>query len=140
MHNHHPAPELSKESMGSLLRRLSSETTMLVRQELDLARAEIIEKAKRAGVGLGMFAAAFSLALTALGALTTCLILALSLAMAAWLAALVVTVVFAAVSAIFVVAGRKHIERASPLVPKEAIDSTKESVEWLRMRMKSGAT
>ena len=140
MPEHRDAPELSNESIGSLLRRLSRETTQLVRQEIELAKAEITEKFKRAGAGMGLFAAAAALGLAALGAFTAFIILALSLAIAGWLAALLVAIVFGGVAAALAASGRQQIKLASPLIPEQAIDSTKESVEWVRTRIKSGTT
>ena len=140
MHERPEAPELSRESLGSLFKRLSRETTELIRQEFELAKAEIVEKGRRAGTGLGLFAAACALGLAALGAFTAFVILALSLAIASWLAALLVAVVFGGVAAALAASGRQQIKLASPLIPEQAIDSTKESVEWVKTRIRSGTT
>jgi hypothetical protein len=139
MHENRVEPELAHEPMGALLRRLSNETTLLVRQELELAKTEIVEKGKRAAAGIGLFAGSAALGLAALGAFTACLVLALSLAMAPWMAALLVTVVFVGAAAGLASWGKRYIKFASPLVPEQAMDSTKESVEWIKTRMNSGA-
>src|SRR3954462_1044562 len=91
--------ELRDRPVGELLKELSQETTTLVRKELELAKAEMAEKGKQAGLGAGMFGAAGIAGLLALGALTACLILALTPAMKDWLAALIVTAVYAAIAA-----------------------------------------
>jgi hypothetical protein len=57
--------------------------------------------------------------------------------MAAWLAALIVGVVYAAIGGVLALAGRKQVERATPPVPEQAVDSTKEDVEWVKARAKS---
>ena len=84
------AEELHDRPIGELLKQLSQETTTLVRQELELAKAEMREKAGKAGPGFGMWGAAGVTALLALGSLTAFLILALDGAMPNWLAALIV--------------------------------------------------
>ncbi len=133
-------PELAREPIGVLLGRLSRETTTLVREEIALAKAEIVEKGKRAAAGLALFGAAAAVGMAAFGAFTAFVIMALGLAMAGWLAALLVAVVFGGVAAALAASARQQIKLASPLVPEAAIDSTKESVEWVKTRMRSGTT
>ena len=60
-----------------------------------MAKAEIGEKGKQAGIGAGMFGGAGLFGVGAFAALTACFIAALELAMPIWLAALIVTVVYA---------------------------------------------
>jgi uncharacterized membrane protein YqjE len=123
--------------VAELLRELSEQTTTLVRQELMLARAELTAKGKRAGVGLGMFGGTGLFGLMALAALTACLILALDEAMAGWLAALIVAVVYAAVAGVLAIAGKKEVERATPPVPEQAVESVRQDVEWTKQRARS---
>jgi uncharacterized membrane protein YqjE len=123
---------------ADLLRELSDQTTTLVRKEIELAKVELSEKGKRAGAGAGLFGGAGLLGVFAFGALTACVILALATAMAGWLAALIVAVVYAAVAGVLALAGRKQVRRATPPVPEQAVDSTKEDVEWVKTRAKSG--
>ena len=125
------------QSVGELVKDLATETSTLVRQEIDLAKAEMTERGKRAGKGAGMIAGAAIVGLLAAGALTTCLIAALDQAMATWLAALIVTVVYAAVAGALAVIGRKQIQEATPPVPEQAIDSVKEDVQWAKTRTRS---
>jgi uncharacterized membrane protein YqjE len=124
-------------SIGELVKDLATETSTLVRQEIDLAKAEMTERGKRAGKGAGMLGAAALVGLLAAGALTACLIAALDKAMATWLAALVVTVVFGAIAAALAMTGRKQIQEAAPPVPEQAIDSVKEDVQWAKTRTRS---
>ena len=91
-------PPPSDLPVADLLRQLSDQTTTLIRQELDLAKAELTEKGKAAGIGAGMFGAAGLIGLFALGAVTAGAVLALSLAMKGWLAALIVAAVYGAVA------------------------------------------
>jgi uncharacterized membrane protein YqjE len=126
-----------EQSIGELVKDLASETSTLVRQELDLAKAEMAERGKRAGKGAGMLGAAALVGLLAAGALTAGLVAALDQAMATWLAALIVTVVYAAIAGALAVTGRKQIREAAPPVPEQAIDSVKEDVQWAKTRTRS---
>jgi uncharacterized membrane protein YqjE len=126
-----------EQSIGELVKDLATETSTLVRQEIDLAKAEMTERGKQAGKGAGILGAAALVGLLAAGALTACLIAALDLAMATWLAALVVTVVFGAIAAALAMIGRKQIQEAAPPVPEQAIDSVKEDVQWAKTRTRS---
>jgi hypothetical protein len=129
--------DLRERPVGELLKELSNQTTTLVRQELELAKAEMAEKGKRAGLGAGMFGGAGLVGLLALGALTTCVIAALATGMDLWLAALIVAVVYAAVAGALALAGRKKTQEATPPAPEQAIESTKEDVQWAKTRAKS---
>lgn len=122
---------------GELVKQLSEQTRELVAQELALAKLELTKKATRAGIGGGMFGAAGILAVYAVGALTACLILALSLAVAGWLAALIVAVVYAAVAGVLALSGKRQVQAATPPVPEETVDSVKEDVRWTKQRAKA---
>lgn len=129
--------DLRDRPVGELLKELSTQTTTLVRQELELAKAEMAEKGKQAGLGAGMFGAAGLFGLLALAALTTCVIAALATAMEVWVAALIVTAVYAAAAAVLALLGRQRTRAATPPAPEQAIESTKEDVQWAKSRMKS---
>jgi hypothetical protein len=120
------------------MKELTDQTTTLVRKEIELAKAELAEKGRRAGVGARMFGAAGLLAVGAFAAITTCAIWALSTALAGWLAALIVAVVYAAVAGVLALRGKNAIKQAGPPVPERAVHSTKEDVAWVRTRAKSG--
>ena len=130
--------ELREQSMGELLKQLSQETATLVRQEIDLAKAEVSEKGKKAGIGAGMFGAAGIVGLLALGALTACFILALDTAMAGWLAALIVTVVYAAIAGVLALSGKGKVKEAAPPIPEQAVETVTEDVEWAKSQTPSG--
>jgi uncharacterized membrane protein YqjE len=129
--------ELRERPVGELLKELSTQTSTLVRQELELAKAEMAEKGKQAGLGAGMFGGAGLFGLLALGALTTCAIAALATAMDLWLAALIVTVVYAVIAGVLALVGRQKTREATPPAPEQAIESTKEDVQWAKSRAKS---
>jgi len=123
--------------MAELVRQLSDQTTTLVRQEIELAKAEMTAKGKQVGMGAGAFGGAGLVGLYAVGALTACLILALSTAVAGWLAALIVGVVYAAIAGVLALIGKKKTQAGAPPVPERAISSTKEDVEWAKTRAKT---
>jgi Putative Actinobacterial Holin-X, holin superfamily III len=123
--------------VAELLKRLSEQTSTLVRQELDLAKAELSVKGKRMGTGAGLFGGAGMFGLYALGALTACAILALSTAMAGWLAALLVAVVYAAIAGGLALTGKGKVQQATPPVPEQTVDSVKEDVRWTKERAKA---
>jgi uncharacterized membrane protein YqjE len=125
-------------SLADLMRQLSEQTSTLVRQELELARAELTEKGKQAGIGIGMFGAAGIVALFAVGGLTAALILLLSKAVDAWLAALIVTAVYGAIAGILALAGRSHVERGVPPVPEQTVETVKEDVQATKQRAMEG--
>jgi sugar phosphate permease len=130
--------ELREQPVGELLRQLADETTTLVRQELELAKAEMAEKGKRAGIGVGMWGAAGIVGLLGLGAFTAALILALDGAMPNWAAALLVTAVYAVIAGVLYLRGKERVDAVGTPVPEEAIDNIKEDVEWAKTRAKSG--
>jgi Putative Actinobacterial Holin-X, holin superfamily III len=131
------AGDLRERPIGELLKQLSEETTRLVHQELELAKAELTQKGKQAGLGAGLFGAAGAIGLLAAAALTACFIVALDTVMPAWLAALVVAVVYAAVAAVLALRGRDRVKQAVPPVPEQTIETVKEDVEWAKTQMPS---
>jgi hypothetical protein len=120
--------------LAELMRDLSQQSTELIRQEIALAKAELRAKGKSAGVGAGMFGAAGLIALFGVGALTACLVLALAMAMDAWLAALIVAVVYLAAAGVAALVGKGKVQEATPPAPEQAIASTKEDVRWTKQR------
>jgi hypothetical protein len=131
------AGDLRERPIGELLKQLSEETTQLVHQELELAKAELAQKGKQAGLGAGLFGAAGAIGLLAAAALTACFILALAAVMPAWLAALIVAVGYGAVAAVLAVRGRDRVKQAVPPVPEQTIETVKEDVQWAKTQMPS---
>ena len=132
--------DLREQPIGDLLKQLSQETTTLVRKELELAKAEMAEKGKQAGKGAGMFGGAGVVGFLALGALTAALILGLDGFMKAWLAALIVGLVYAAVAAVLALTGKKEVQQATPPVPEQTVESVKEDVQWAKTQTPSART
>jgi MFS family permease len=124
--------------VGDLIKQLSEQTSTLVRKELELARAEMTQKGKAAGLGAGMFGGAGLFGLFAFGALTACFILALAEAMDAWLAALIVTVVYAAIAGVLALTGKSKVQEATPPIPEQAKESVRADVQLTKERAKAG--
>src|SRR3954470_2403071 len=117
--------------IGELVKDLSSQTSTLVRQEIELARAEIQQKGKLAGKGAGMLGGAAIAALLALGALTAGLVALLDKAMATWVAALIVMALWAIVALVLATAGKKSLQKATPPAPK-TVETVKEDIQWAK--------
>lgn len=129
---------LHDSSIPDLMRQLAQETTTLMRQELDLAKAEMTQKGKEAGMGIGMFGGAGIIALASFGALTACFIAALALALPVWLSALIVAAVYAAVAGIVALVGKTRLSHGMPPKPDQTIETVKEDVQWAKAQAKSG--
>lgn len=126
--------DLRKLPLGELVKQLAEETSMLVRQELELAKAEMTQKGKRAGLGLGELGGAGLVALYALGALTACFIAALALLVPVWAAALIVTVVYGIVAGVLAMIGRGQLQQGTPLAPEKTQQTIKEDIEWVKTK------
>ena len=124
----------SGASLAELIKQLSEQSSRLARQEVELAKAKLAVKGKRAGTGAGIFGGAGTFGLYGFGALTAAAILALSLAMSAWLAALIIAVVYGAIAGILALQGKNKVQQATPPVPEQATESVKEDVQWAKSR------
>lgn len=129
--------DLRERPVGELMKELASQTGTLVRQEIELARVEMVEKGKQGAMAGGMFAGAAAVGLLALIALTICFIAALATGMAVWLAALIVTAVYAIAGGVLAREGRERLQRATPPVPVETVETLKEDLEWAKTRQSS---
>jgi uncharacterized membrane protein YqjE len=118
--------------IGELVKDLAGQTSTLVRQELQLAQAELTNKGKLAGRGAGMLAGAAVAALLMLGALTATLIVVLDSFLPLWLAALIVTLLWGLVGAVLAARGRKELQRATPPVPEQTVETVKEDIQWAK--------
>ncbi|MEU0398571.1 phage holin family protein [Streptomyces sp. NPDC006208] len=125
---------LSEEPTGELISRASQQITQLVREEMELARAEMTQKGKRFGLGGGLFGGAGLVAVLGLQALVATAIIALALVLPWWAAALIVTGVLFLIAAVLAAMGRKNIKRATPPPPQQTVDSVKRDVEEIKER------
>jgi uncharacterized membrane protein YqjE len=132
MSTHDPV-DARDRGFGELVKDLASQTSTLVRQEIRLAQAEVTEKGKVAGKGLGMLAGAAVAALLGLGALTTVLIVALDGALPLWLSALIITVLWLVIAAVLAGAGKKALQASTPPAP-QTVETVKEDIQWAKTR------
>jgi uncharacterized membrane protein YqjE len=135
--NPQTAEDLRDQPVAELFKRLSDETSTLIHQELALAKAEIAQKAKNAGLGIGLMGAAYVFARLMIATLTAAAILALAIVVPAWAAALIVTGVYGLIALGLVLMGVKRIKAATPPAPTQTIETVKEDVEWLKSRARS---
>ena len=127
-----PPPAPRDASTGQLIGQLTEQISRLVRDEARLAQAEVTQKAKRLGVGAGLFGGAGLFAFFGLAVLIAAAVLALALVLPGWLAALIVAVVLFAVAGVLALVGKKDVEKGSPPVPAEAIASTKADIATVK--------
>jgi hypothetical protein len=130
--------QLSDRPVAELIKQLSDQTTTLVRQELELAKAELTVKGKQVGLGAGMFGGAGVFGVYAFGALTAAIILALSLAMTGWLAGLIVAVAYGAIAGVLALQGKSKVKAGTPPVPEQAVRSVKADLESTKQHVKEG--
>jgi uncharacterized membrane protein YqjE len=127
-----PAAPVGDQSTADLVQRASEQMTKLVRDELALARAELTEKGKHAGVGVGLFGGGGVVALYGVGALIASLIMLLALAMPGWVAALIVAVVLFGTAAVLAVVGRNQVRQANPPQPEQAVSNMRADVDTVK--------
>ena len=121
-----------ERSLGDLFSDLSRETTTLVRQEVQLAKAELTQSATEAARGIGMLVAGGAIAYAGLLFLLLAIVFGLIEAgWDAWLSALVVGVVVVAIGAILVLRARESLKPAN-LAPRRTVETLKEDQEWAK--------
>jgi uncharacterized membrane protein YqjE len=126
--------DLRERRTGELVKQLSSQVSTLVHQEIELAKAEMAEKGRKAGLGAGLFGGAAVAGLLTLGSLTAVLIMALALAIPAWASALLVTLLWGAIAGVLVLQGRNKLREVGRSVPEKTIETVKEDLQWLKDR------
>lgn len=131
------APAPTDLPIGELVGRLSDDTVRLVRDEIRLAQAEMTQKAKAAGVGVGMFGGAGICVFYSLGVLIAAAIVGLSTVVALWAATLIVAAALFAVAGIAALAGKKEFGRAGPPLPIEAVESTRQDVDQVKRGLRT---
>ncbi|MEV0898562.1 phage holin family protein [Actinoplanes sp. NPDC049802] len=129
---------LVEQSTAELVQRASEQVSRLIRDELTLAKAELTEKGKHAGIGAGLFGGAGVLAGYGVGGLIATSVIALNLVLPLWLSALIVTVVLFVIAGVLALLGRKQVNRAVPPEPLAAIESVKADVDEVKNAVRSG--
>ena len=121
-----------ERSLGDLFSDLSRETTTLVRQEVQLAKAELTQSATEAARGIGMLVAGGAVAYAGLLFLLLAIVFGLIQAgWDAWVSALVVGLVVVAIGAILVLRARESLKPAN-LAPRRTVETLKEDQEWAK--------
>lgn len=131
------AAPLRERPLGEIASELTRDLSLLVRQELELAKAEMAQKGRTAVPGLELIGAAGAAGLMAAGALTACAVLVLATFLPSWLAALVVGVVLAGAAYVLVMRGKEQVGMAGSPVPEQTIETVKEDLEWAKTRATS---
>jgi hypothetical protein len=134
--------EASAPSLGHLLKELSTETTTLLKQEVELAKTEMGEKASRVGTNLGavalggavLFAGALALLFAAVNALTEILAHIVSITVAAWLSPLLLGIVLGAIGYSMVKKALATLKQES-VTPRKTTQSLQENKEWLKSKI-----
>ena len=129
--------EQRERPIGEVARDLTRDLSLLVRQEVELAKAELAQKGRVAAPGLELLGGAGVAGLLAAGSLTACAILALSIFLDAWLASLIVAVVLAAVAYLLAQRGKEQVKSAGTPIPEQTIETVKEDVQWAKTRATS---
>ena len=119
-------------ALGALVHDLTTQVPELIRSEIRLAQAEVAEKGKRAGIGIGMFSGAGLLAFFGVATVIAGAVLALSLAMDGWLASLIVAVVLFAGAGVLALMGKNQVEQATPPLPERAVEGVKEDIATVK--------
>jgi uncharacterized membrane protein YqjE len=122
----------SDPTLGAIVNQLTTQVPELIRSEIRLAQAEVTEKGKRVGIGVGMFSGAGLMALYGFGTLLATIILALSLLMDPWIAALIVTVVLFIIAGVLALLGKNQVQEATPLAPERAVTGVKEDIATVK--------
>jgi uncharacterized membrane protein YqjE len=126
------------QSTSDLVSQAATQISTLVRDELALAKAELAEKGKRAGLGGGLFGGAAVLALYGLGLLLALAVIALDLVWPLWLAALVVMLAVFAAAGTAALVGRQKLKAAAPPVPSDTIASVEADVQTIKTAVHDG--
>jgi hypothetical protein len=129
--------QLRDRPLGEVAKNLTSDVSLLVRQEIELAKAEMSQKARTAAPGIGMFGGAGIVGLCAAGALTAFAVLVFSIFLPEWAAALIVGAVLAAVAVVLARQGKERVADAGKPIPEQTIETVKEDVEWTKTRASS---
>jgi len=120
--------DLAEPTLGAIVHSLSQQIPELIRAELRLAQAEMTEKGKRAGLGIGMFSAAGLLGFLGLCCIVAAAILGLAHGIPDWLSALIVAFVLLAGGGVVALVGKKEVQEATPPTPERAIQGVKEDI------------
>lgn len=126
--------QADERSIGDLFSELANETGTLVRQEVELAQAEMTKKAKRAGKNIGFLAVGGAVAYAGMLAIMAAIIMVLANFMPAWAAALIVGV-GVGIAAYLMIGPALAELRRTEIAPRETVESLKEDAQWLKKQV-----
>ncbi len=125
-----PAP--ADVATGDLVSRASEQLSTLVRDEIRLAQAELAQKGRRAGLGIGLFGGAGAVAWFGVGTFVAAAVLGLAVVVSPWLSAVIVGAVLLAIAGILALIGKREVARATPIAPQESLDSVRHDVDAVK--------
>jgi membrane protein len=125
-----PAP--ADAPTGDLVSRASEQLSTLVRDEIRLAQAELAQKGRRAGLGIGLFGGAGAIAWFGAGTFVAAAVLGLAVVVSPWLSAVIVGAVLLAIAGILALIGKREVTRATPITPQESLDSVRHDVDAVK--------
>ena len=129
---------VAEQSTAELVQTASEQISRLVKDEIALAKAELAQKGKHAGIGIGLFGAGGVSVFYGVGAAIATLIIVFHLFLPLWLAALIWTVVLFLAAGILALLGKRQVTKASPPEPREAVASVKADVDEVKHAVKAG--
>jgi hypothetical protein len=129
-----PPSAIHTRSTGELVKLLSEQVSLLARDELKLAQLEMTRKGKQAGAGAGMLGGGGLLAFYGVGCLIACAVIAISGAVAAWLAALIMGAALLVAAAVVALLGKGRLRKAAPPLPGQAVAGIKTDVDVIKER------
>ena len=128
-------PDKQDSSIGQLFGELANETSLLIRQEIALAKVEITQKVTRIGLNVGYLVIGGAVAYAALLALLAAIIILLANYMSWWAAALVVAVVVGIIAAVLVMKALATLKKTD-VTPKQTVETLKEDAQWAKQQIK----
>jgi len=128
-------PDKQDRSIGELFSELASETALLIRQEIALAKVELIQKARTVGRDVGFLVLGGAVAYAALLALLAAIIILLANVMPWWIAALIVAVLVGIVAALLISKALAALKKTDA-APRQTVETVKEDAQWAKEQMK----
>lgn len=128
-------PSRDDRSLGDLFAELSREVTLLARQEVALAKAEMSQKATQVGKDVGYLAVGGAIAYAGFLAILAAIVIILASFMPWWLAAFIVGAVVAGAGFFMIQRGRENLSQLNP-APEQTIETLKEDREWAKEQLR----
>lgn len=121
-----------KKSFLSLLTDVPHLISQLVRAEIELLKAELLQKLKATGIGIGLFIVSLNLLLLALLLFIFAGVFALALVLPVWASALIVGGVVLLVAVVVAAVAANTMSGSSVPTPTETVESIREDIRTIR--------